>query len=96
VPSPWRTRRRWADPRPVTPDPLDDDRVIWYRGPDGDHAFGVSTGYLRSKCKAVRWDVRLHAVEGTVRPCTGCLAVIEPLPVAAMPEGEARAMDGNR
>lgn len=111
MPAPWRRSRRsryagrahdveTRHTRPDLPAVDDDDKVIWYRGQDGDHAFGAGpTSFLRSRCGDVRWDVRMHVVEGTVRPCAGCMAVIAPLPtmtVAPATESELHAMDGNR
>lgn len=91
-------RRHQVDTRPTPlPNPADDAKILWYRGDQGDHAFGGgTTGFLRSKCGEVRWTVRQHVVEGTVRPCAACLAAIDPLPVQLVTESELRAIDGNR
>lgn len=108
MPAPRRRSRRFRyagrardiETRNARPEAAADDQVVWYRGPDGDHAFGAgSTGFLRSRCGEARWDVRMHVVEGTVRPCAGCLAEISPLPtmpVAPATESELHAMDANR
>lgn len=75
---------------PSTPPTV--DHVVWYRHHDqvNDHAFGVGPGWMRSKCSDVRWTVLMHPVEGTVRPCTECLAAMAPT------ESEQRLLDGNR
>lgn len=52
----------------------DEPEVRWWRIGELDHAFSTGAGYLRSKCKAVRWDVT--AVPWTFAepsaPCPDC------------------------
>lgn len=94
----YRGRRHELETRPRVQ--ADDGQIVWWRGPEGDHAFPVTTGYLRSKCKAVRWDTTMQRVEGTVKPCLDCLRLVAPPASAAaapvLTESELRLLDGNR
>lgn len=87
----YQGRRHQVDTRPQGHTVVEGG-FVWYRGPSGDHAFGSGTSaFLRSACKNVRWDVRMHLVEGSVNPCAACRAVAEPIT-----ESEHRLLDGNR
>ena len=90
----YTPRRHDIDTRPEGPKYL--TKFVWYRGPHGDHAFSTgSTNYLRSACRAVRFDVRMSLVEGSVQPCTDCQAVTMPA-IAPETELEKRAAWGDR
>lgn len=97
-------RRRQYSPRrhELATRPVPTTAVVWWRGETGDHAFGAGgSGFLRSKCGAVRWSVLMTFVEGTVSPCHACLAIVNPNPVpesivAPPTESELHLMDGNR
>lgn len=103
--APWKNRRRSRystrahelDTRPAR----DNGQVVWWHGAaDGvDHAFGAGgSGFLRSRCGAVRWSVLMTLVEGTVKPCAVCRDLVTPPEPAAAPvtESELRLLDGNR
>ena len=74
------------------------ERVVWYRHPEqvDDHAFGVGEGWMRSRCREIRWNVLMHPVDGTVRACKGCLAAVVAPVVAPATESELRASWGDR
>jgi hypothetical protein len=76
---------------PATPPAI--SQVVWYRHSDqvDDHAFGVGEGWMRSRCREIRWNVLMRPVDGSVRACPGCLAAVAPIT-----ESELRLLDGNR
>lgn len=100
---PWQHSRREAystRAHDVATRPLEQPAVVWWRGERGDHAFGTGgSGFMRSRCAAVRWTTRMTLVEGTVSPCTDCLAAIAAAAErdpAIISESELRLLDGNR
>lgn len=71
----------------------DPDAVKWWRGADGqDHAFRIIGSWMHSVCtNRVRWTAALTpALFGPPNACRDCETTVNG------PEGEKRALDGNR
>lgn len=70
------------------------ETIAWKVRPGDDvaHAYSTGPGFMRSVCRRERWTVLWHDAPEDVARCFECADLV----AGVIPEGELRAMDGNR